>query len=224
MWGVDSQEPVTQGPPRASRSFDGPVGALDARVHGEASLAPVLLLHPHPVFGGTMGTRFVYRLAQAIAEAGHQAIRFDFRGVGRSEGQYGHGEGEVEDAVAVWDALKQESGQAPWVIGFSFGAGVAARLATLRPVPGVILVSVPARVRESTLAPIEDAPHIACPAHVIIGTKDAQVPPADAVAVHGAIPNAGLTELDGADHFLTPTHHDRAVGAVLEALRALQGL
>ena len=66
------------------RYFDGPAGRLDARVHGSGRR--VLVLHPHPKHGGTKGTRLVYKLCRALADAGFMAVRFDFRGAGGSEG------------------------------------------------------------------------------------------------------------------------------------------
>ncbi len=168
-----------------------------------------------------MGTLFVYRLAKALAEAGFRAVRFDFRGAGRSEGSYGRGEGETEDALAVWDQIQADMGQAPLVVGFSFGAGVAVRVAVAREVPGLVLVSVPARVRESNLVPVEEAAGVRCAAHVVIGTADERVDPMDAEAVRAALPSARITVLEGADHFLTPMHHERGVAAVLAALQGL---
>ena len=88
-----------------SRFIAGPAGPLDSRWHGPAGGPPIVLLHPHPLGGGTMGSRLVYDLAAALGDAGFRAVRFDFRGVGRSEGTYGEGVGEVEDALAVFDAL-----------------------------------------------------------------------------------------------------------------------
>src|SRR5687768_10097559 len=96
-----------------SRFIDGPVGRIDTRTHGPPGGAPVLLLHPHPLLGGTMGSRLVYDLAEGLAEAGHRVTRFDFRGVGRSAGEYGEGIGETADTVAVLDFLAAESGRPP---------------------------------------------------------------------------------------------------------------
>lgn len=207
--------------PHQSRWFDGPAGRLDARLHGPEGGLPVLLLHPHPLHGGTMGTRFVYRLAEALAEEGYRAVRFDFRGAGRSGGSYDRGVGETEDALAVWDALLAETGRPPAVIGFSFGSGVAVRLAGRRDVPAVVLVAPPARVRDSELDLLADAAAVRCCAHVVIGTEDRQVDPREADRVRAALPDARITVLQGADHFLTPMHHDRGVAAAVGALRAL---
>jgi alpha/beta superfamily hydrolase len=202
--------------------FQGPAGRLDARAHGPSGGAPVLLLHPHPLFGGTMGSRLVYDLAAALGDAGFRAVRFDFRGVGRSDGVYGEGSGEAEDALAVFDALASEAGEAPCVVGYSFGAAVACRLATLRVPRRLVLVGCPLRLRDTALDPLMDAPlcHAAePPAHLVVGDRDEFVTPAEARQLADAFqPPARLTVLPGAGHFLEPSHNPRAVAAVLAAL------
>lgn len=199
------------------RSIDGPAGRLDSRWHGSGT--PVLVLHPHPKHGGTMGTRLVYRICDDLSDAGYLAVRFDFRGAGRSDGAYDGGDGETDDALAMWDALAREHGPAA-VVGFSFGGGVAVRVAAQREVPALVLVSTPAAVRDSELRPLEEAARVRCPSHVIVGTDDELVDPRDADAVR-AVLGARITFLQGADHFLTPEHHDRAVHAVSSALERL---
>jgi alpha/beta superfamily hydrolase len=85
-----------------------------------------VLCHPHPLFGGTMHTKAVYRAGQALNEAGLAVLRFNFRGVGASTGSHGGGVGEREDARAALDWLEQRFPQAPCVAGgFSFGSMVA---------------------------------------------------------------------------------------------------
>ena len=197
-----------------------PTGRLDARLHG-ATGRPVLVLHPHPKYGGSMATRFVYAVCVALAEAGFQAVRFDMRGVGRSAGAYDGGRGESDDALAVWDALRAATGMDPAVVGFSFGAGVAVRLAGQRQVPAMVLVAPPARVRDSELDLLADAAAAeGTPTHVVIGTADALVPAADAERVRAAL-HGTITALQGADHFLTPEYQGRGVVAVVQALDSL---
>ena len=87
--------------------------------------------------------------------------------------------------------------------------------------PAVVLVAPPARVRDSELDLLADAAAVRCRAHVVVGTEDQQVDPRDAERVRAALPDARITVLEGADHFLSPTHHDRGVAAVVAALRAL---
>lgn len=207
-----------------SKFFAGPLGPLDARLHGPVGGAAVLVLHPHPRLGGSMGSRLVYDVAVALGEAGFRAVRFDFRGVGRSAGVYGRGVGEVEDALAVFDALAAEAGRAPAVVGYSFGGAVACRLAALRRPERVVLVGCPLRLRGTSLDPLADAPSVRAPAHVVIGDRDEFVSPAEAAAFARAFaPPATLAVLAGAGHFLEPSQNPRAVAAVLAALAAPAG-
>lgn len=84
-----------------------------------------VVCHPHPLHGGTMHTKAVYRAAQALNEAGLVALRFNFRGVGASTGQYEEGFGEREDVRAALDWLEEHYAGLPLVVGgFSFGSMV----------------------------------------------------------------------------------------------------
>jgi alpha/beta superfamily hydrolase len=97
----------------------------------EAPRAAVVVCHPHPQHGGTMHNHVTYRIAQAFRDAGVSALRFNYRGVGRSTGTYDEGRGEVDDAEAALDFLRKRVGDnVPlYVAGFSFGSRVALRLA-----------------------------------------------------------------------------------------------
>jgi hypothetical protein len=89
-----------------------------------------MVCHPHPLFGGTMHNKVVYRLARGLRRAGIVVLRFNFRGVGASEGKHGHLEGEIEDARAALAALRSRYPTLPYALaGFSFGARVIVRLA-----------------------------------------------------------------------------------------------
>ena len=89
-----------------------------------------LVLHPHPLFAGTMHNNVVYRAAQAFEEAGFAALRFNFRGVGESTGVHDEGRGEVDDARIALEHLLEDQSRANYIVvaGFSFGAGVGLRL------------------------------------------------------------------------------------------------
>ncbi|WP_242343558.1 alpha/beta hydrolase [Anaeromyxobacter terrae] len=111
--------------------IQGPAGRLDALV--EEPLGDVgaprfaaMVCHPHPRFGGTMHTHAAHRLAKAVRAAGGVALRFDFRGVGRSAGVYDGGRGEADDARAALAWLARERPELPRLAaGFSFGAWMA---------------------------------------------------------------------------------------------------
>lgn len=156
--------------------FNGPEGRLEGRYqHGPGDGAPLaLVLHPHPQHGGSMNNKVVYTLFHAFAEIGFSILRFNFRGVGRSQGRYDQGQGELGDAASALDWLQSYNPDSPacWVGGFSFGAWIALQLLMRRPeLDGFVAVAPPAGVYDfSFLAP--------CPVsgQVIHGAADEVVP------------------------------------------------
>jgi len=161
--------------------FPGPEGRLEGRYHPVPGKgAPVaLILHPHPQHGGTMNNPVTYNLHYAFRELGFTAMRFNFRGVGRSQGAYDHGVGELSDAASALDYLQSmhEGAKACWVAGFSFGAWIGMQLLMRRPeITGFVSVAPPANMYDfSFLAP--------CPSSglIINGEADRIVPPDDVV-------------------------------------------
>jgi uncharacterized protein len=110
----------------------GPAGALEAMLE-EPEETPArslaLVCHPHPLFGGTMHNKVVYRLARGLRRSGAAVLRFNFRGVGRSQGEHAHGEGEADDARVALDWLRARFPDIPYVLaGFSFGSRIIMRL------------------------------------------------------------------------------------------------
>ena len=111
----------------------GPAGRLEALLEepasGEAGLPPraaVVFAHPHPQYGGTMHTKVVYQATKALGRIGCAVLRFNFRGVGQSEGTFDSGAGEMEDFRAALDYLAARyPGTRLWAAGFSFGSWVA---------------------------------------------------------------------------------------------------
>ena len=150
----------------------GPEGKVEARyTHNNNDKSPiVLILHPDPSRGGTMNTKIIFRLYKLFVKNGFSTIRFNFRGVGKSEGLYDDGEGELSDAASVLDWIQQYNTNSTvvWVAGFSFGAWVAMQLLMRRPeINGFVCVSPPANLRDfGFLAP--------CPSSGLIlhGDKD----------------------------------------------------
>lgn len=131
--------------------FRGAVGDLEGKcLLQDNDRAPVvLLLHPHPLHGGTMHNKVVYSLNQAFARAGFSTFRFNFRGVGRSQGSYGGGEGELQDAASAVDWVQQNlpNSRGCWIAGFSFGAWIGMQLVTRRPeIDRFIAVALPANI------------------------------------------------------------------------------
>ncbi len=152
--------------------FNGPMGRLEGRYHkSERENAPVaLILHPHPQYGGTMSNKVVYTLFTCFKDLGFSVLRFNFRGVGRSVGQFEDGPGELADATAALDWLQHENINAKkcWIAGYSFGAWIGMQLLMRRPdINNFIAVSPPANEKDfSFLAP--------CPTSglIIQGGKD----------------------------------------------------
>ncbi len=129
--------------------FNGVAGRLEGRFHkSENPRAPlVLILHPHPAQGGTMNNRVTYAMFQAFVNMGFSALRFNYRGVGNSQGEIdGTGAGELADAIIALDWLQNLDSESNvcWIAGYSFGAWVAAQLLMRRPeIKGFVFVSPP---------------------------------------------------------------------------------
>jgi hypothetical protein len=115
-----------------SHTLAGPAGDLEALLEEPEDAAPrmcAVVCHPHPLFGGTLHNKVVYRLARGLRRAGIVVLRFNFRGVGRSAGEHAHLEGEIEDARAALQWLRERYPGLPYALaGFSFGSRVITRL------------------------------------------------------------------------------------------------
>ena len=112
--------------------LDGPAGRLEALLEEPENSAlreAALVCHPHPQHGGTMHNKVVYRIARGLRSAGAAVLRFNYRGVNLSEGEYGHGEGELEDARASLHYLRGRYPGLPFTLaGFSFGSRIVLKL------------------------------------------------------------------------------------------------
>ncbi|MBR3501847.1 MAG: alpha/beta hydrolase [Alphaproteobacteria bacterium] len=157
--------------------FNGHAGRLEGRYYqSPRPNAPVaLVLHPDPLFGGTMNNKVVYSLFTCFQDLGFSVLRFNFRGVGRSQGQFDNGIGELSDSILALDwlqSINRESKQC-WVAGYSFGAWIGMQLLMRRPdISNFIAVTPPANEKDfSFLAP--------CPTSglIIQGGQDKIVPP-----------------------------------------------
>src|SRR5437588_1356634 len=110
-----------------SYEIAGPAGNLEALLEEpeDAPKVAALVCHPHPLFGGTMHNKVVYRIARALRRAGAVVLRFNFRGVGMSEGAHDQGVGEMEDARAALAILRDRYPELPYsMAGFSFGSRI----------------------------------------------------------------------------------------------------
>ena len=140
--------------------FTGAAGVIealrDAPATGVTPVGTAVIAHPHPLFGGTMDNKVVQTLARAFVQAGWTAVRFNFRGVGASQGVHDEGRGEAQDMQAL---IAQAAPQGPLALaGFSFGAFVTAQVAATlwpaRPFERLVLVgTAAARFNVATLPP-----------------------------------------------------------------------
>jgi alpha/beta superfamily hydrolase len=175
--------------------IDGGAGRIETVVdRPEAALRGVALVaHPHPLYGGTLDNKVVQTLARTFIELGYVALRPNFRGVGKSEGEHDEGKGETEDLLRVAAHAKGAFGDLPIVLaGFSFGAAVQTQVAQRASPHRVVLVG------------------------VAIGRFPSETVPSDSIVIHGevdeTVPLAKVFEwarpqelpvvvIPGADHF-----------------------
>jgi alpha/beta superfamily hydrolase len=186
--------------------FNGPAGRLEARYHhAKPAGSPIaILLHPHSTFGGTMNNPIVHSLYHMFANRGFSVLRFNFRGVGRSQGTFENGAGELSDAASALDWLQSYNREAKicWIAGVSFGSWISMQLLMRRPeISGFISVAPLAKHYDfSFLAP--------CPASglFINGEKDTVTAPE---AVHSLVSKLKTQKgiviehkvIPGANHF-----------------------
>lgn len=158
--------------------FTGPAGRLEGRYSpGKSPSAPIaLVLHPHPQHGGTMNNKVVYNMYQQFVERDFATLRFNFRGIGKSQGSYDRGEGELADAASALDWLQalNPNCRSVWIAGFSFGSWIGMQLLMRRPeIDTFISIAPPASLLDfNFLAP--------CPTSGLIvhGGADTLVPEA----------------------------------------------
>ncbi|MES2089803.1 MAG: alpha/beta fold hydrolase [Pseudomonadota bacterium] len=214
----------------ASTTLSGPAGLIEV-VREDPAKAPqglVVIAHPHPLMGGTMDNKVVHTVARAFVLAGWRAVRFNFRGVGRSEGVWDEGVGEVDDLLAVLATERSDPtllGKPVALAGFSFGGFVAAsayaRLAqasaadpSAAGLPQELVLISPATSRYS-VPPV--------PVHTLVveGEQD-DVVPLDSILAWARPQALPVTVIPGTGHFF---HGQLAVlrAVVLRHLRAASG-
>jgi alpha/beta superfamily hydrolase len=198
--------------------LDGPAGALEARYgQPDSPLEGIAVLcHPHPLFGGSMDNKVVTTLEKVFLQRNCGTLRFNFRGVGQSEGVHDEARGEIDDLIAVVAHARALAPQAPlWLAGFSFGSYVAAALAADDPATvGLVTVAPPvSRWGYTGLGPI------GCPWWVVQGDADDVVDPQAVFDYVGRRPEQPrLIRLEGAGHFF----HGRLIELRDRLLAALE--
>ena len=187
-----------------SHLLDGPAGKLEALVEEPEDQAPVqacLVCHPHPLFGGTMHNKVVYRVARGLRRRGVVVLRFNFRGVGRSEGQHDEGAGEIHDARAALDWLRSRYPRLPYSLaGFSFGSRVIMNLGcTLGEAARLIAVGFPTNVGGAAYLA-----SCTVPKFFITSTQDQYAPRAEMEKLYATIRDPKeMIWIEAGDHFFS---------------------
>lgn len=180
-------------------TLQGPAGLLEAILDPVASpRAVAVVCHPHPLFQGTMHNKVAYILARAFNDLGAVSMRFNFRGVGRSEGEHSGGIGETDDALAAMDWLSAKHPGLPlWLGGFSFGAYVALRAQSRRPVERLVTVAPAVERFDATTIELPRMPWL-----LVQGDADEVVSPQAVLDWAGSLAVPPRLELlKGAGHF-----------------------
>ncbi|MGE0463041.1 MAG: alpha/beta hydrolase [Vicinamibacterales bacterium] len=202
----------------ALREIPGPVGPLEARLDlpSGAARAVAVIGHPHPLLGGTMHTKAVYRAAKALAAIDVAALRFNFRGVGLSAGTFDEGAGEKDDFRAAIDfAAERFPGLPIWAAGMSFGSWIALTVGADDPRVTLLLAIAP---------PVDRYAYDALktctkPKFIIHGEEDEVVSVREVRKLYGEIPEPReLVVIEGADHVF-----DGRTSLVGEAIEDLLG-
>jgi uncharacterized protein len=186
--------------------ISGSEGRIEGRYHhSENPNAPIaLVFHPHPLHGGTMNNKVVYNLYHCFVKAGFSVLRINFRGIGKSEGEFDNGLGELTDAATAldWLQLQNPTSSSVWIGGFSFGSWIAMQLLMRRPeIQSFISIAPPLNKYDfSFLSP--------CPVSGMIlqGDLDSIVPESEAGELARKIPRHKHIDIyykviKGADHF-----------------------
>jgi alpha/beta superfamily hydrolase len=203
----------------------GPAGHLEALLDLPDVAAPraaVVFAHPHPQYGGTMHTKAVYQSAKALVRIGCAVLRFNFRGVGRSEGEFDSGPGEQSDFRAALDYMAAKYPSLPlWAGGFSFGAWVALEVGAVDPRVSLLIGIAPPVVTsvsgqnytfEATLASTK-------PKFFVQGEADEVCPIEGMWQFYGKLQEPKeLVVIDAADHLFDGKAQE--VGEALEDLLA----
>jgi alpha/beta superfamily hydrolase len=171
---------------------------LEARFSPGAKTSGVVITHPHPLYGGSMDNNVVWTALRAYGNRGWSTLRFNFRGVGGSTGRYGDGLAEVEDVAGAVTFLKSRVPGPCYVVGYSFGAAVAARaLMEGLQVAGAVLISPPIAFMDLDFLP--ETPGLSL---IVAGDEDDLCPLAEVEELcRHRQPPVDLRVVSGADHF-----------------------
>jgi uncharacterized protein len=178
-----------------ARTISGPEGPIEGLwKEAEGRRGSAIFAHPHPLHGGTLHNKVVYRAAKALVRAGYGTLRFNFRGVGGSAGRFDEGRGETDDFRAAMSEAERLGGLPLIAGGFSFGSAVAlGAIAGDKRVIAYIGVGLP-------LPPARPLPAPGVPSLFVVGERDTFGPPR---ALREFVGGSGrIVEIPGGDHFL----------------------
>ncbi len=197
----------------------GPVGDIETVIRtSDVANSVAVCCHPHPLHGGTLTNKVVHTLHRTFHERGAHTVRFNFRGVGKSEGSFADGEGEIEDLAAVLEWVKHAWPELPIILsGFSFGAFVSLKMVGKFPLATLVSVAPPVEHLYFTDIIIPQFPWV-----VIQPMADEVVDPKAVVRwFHkNKTPQSALIEIEAGSHFL----HGKLVEMKQKLHQALDGL
>lgn len=179
---------------------DGDSLVLEGRIATPSSARrAVVIAHPHPIYGGSMDDALTVALTRVLAERSAATLRFNFRGVGRSEGRH-HGTREIGDVLGAFDLLTRVTGLPTAIVGYSFGSWAALQAARREPRIDRIALIAPAL----TILDYNDTsrPRYERPIALTLGDRDAFAEPTRARVLAGRL-GASIVVLSGEDHFFT---------------------
>jgi hypothetical protein len=195
-----------------SITFPGPAGGLEGlwkEAQGQRR-GTAVFAHPHPLHGGTMHNKVVYRAVQALTRSGFSTLRFNFRGVGVSQGRYDAGRGEVEDFRAAMDEAVRTGGLPLVAGGFSFGSAVGLKAIAREADPrasAFLALGLPLATESGRLVPRPSVPAL-----YVAGERDAFGPPGD---LERFVAGSGTVVIvPGAGHFFEGSLE--SLGSIIE--------
>jgi alpha/beta superfamily hydrolase len=207
-----------------SLTLSGPAGGLEAILEEPDDRAPLMaavVCHPHPLYGGTMHNKVVYRIARGLRRAGAVVLRFNFRGVGKSEGEHAYMAGEIEDARAALDFLRERYPDLPNALaGFSFGSRAIMTLGCELGAPE-FLMAVGFSTRMGSWDFLSQ-----CTVHKIFihSTHDEYGPRIDFERLYGGVPEPKrLIWIEAADHFFAGALEELEEQVAAAAASAISG-
>ena len=190
----------------------------------ETNQPGLVLCHPHPLMGGSMEDSRIVTLNNAAVSAGVNTLRFNFRGVGRSQGRFGQGIGEIQDVIRAMNYLRNHphtDSTRIGLLGYSFGGSIALAAAMDATPAALVTISAPFRIADLDPNLVSDALRfVPCPTYVVHGREDRTINPVEAEAIYAKlqVQEKYLRLIKGANHFWTQ-RMDAIVPMIIAFLR-----